>query len=684
MSAPERPASEQPDSDLIGGYRLGELSGSGATASVFAATHVATGERAALKVLHPHLSVRAVDRERFLAGAQHRVVHPNVIAIRGAGEQRSGDTVVCWIALDWADGEPLARRLRRGPLAPIEVRELAEGLLSALAAVHGSGLVHRDVSASNVLVPASGAVRAADVRLIDVDRLAWSGEASLGDDVLGLDPTARREAGAGGAEVADGGAESGSPGSASAAALAPRIVANPDYAAPEQLAGLPLDRRGDLFSAAAVLFAAATGHPPYRGARRDALLSGGVVTPPIASVEGADVPIEVDRALAEALAASPLRRPRDAEELRRRMVDALAGLGPIAAASGVGARPSGDTADDGVRSGAGASVVGGVGSAVDAPTRVLAAGGATAAISTAAISGSASGSTPAPAPASASRDARTEVVTRRARSAAGSPAQSSTPRGSADARSASARSSHSVAAAGSGATGDRVAEPAAESSRGRGGLIAAVAILLGVAGIATLPALADAGGTGEAVHDRGTVSAAPSSTPTPSAPANRGPRPTASTAPQPELALPDLAGMGLGEATSRLAQLGLEVGVVSESDSPEPQSTVLSAPASAPAGSRVDLVVASGRNRVPEVGGLTLAAARDALTAAGFGVTVTDGSGSTGDPGAAFLASGTNPIAGTSVAIGTVIELRVTSSTPSASPSPGRPSPSPSAVRGPS
>ncbi|GAB3396737.1 hypothetical protein GCM10027515_00150 [Schumannella luteola] len=668
-------SSSSADPDLIGGYRLGELSGSGATASVFAATHVATGERAALKVLHPHLSVRAIDRERFLAGAQHRVAHPNVIAIRGAGEQRSGETVVCWIALDWADGEPLARRLRRAALAPIEVRELADGLLSALSAVHASGLVHRDVSTSNVLVPASGPVRAADVQLIDVDRLAWSGEASLGDDVLGLDPTAEP----------DGDVDRGA-GSEPESRTAPRVVANPDFAAPEQLAGLPLDRRGDLFSAAAVLFAAATGLPPYRGARRDALLAGGVLTPPIASVDGADVPIEVDRVLAEALSASPLRRPRDAEELRRRMVDALASLGPIADAS---AGPAGATDTSGRTAGPLGRTATGIGPATgaDAPTRVLDAGGAPVA------SGASAGA--AATGAAASRDARTEIVQRRTRPIATAGSTSAACLGAGAERAAS-----TAAPSGTDPTSSGAAHPVGSPARGRGGLIAAVAILLGVAGIATLPALADAGGGRDSVREHGTISASPTASASASArPTRAAQQPTAPTAAL-DVVLPDLAGMGLGEATSRLAELGLAVGVVSESDSPQAQSTVLSAPATAVAGSRVDLVVASGRNRVPEVSGLTVAAAQDALTAAGFGSNVTgaaagsgsgSGSGSggstgagTGDSGTALVATGTSPIAGTSVAIGTVIELRVTSRAPSASPSPARPSPSPSAARGPS
>ncbi|TPW73636.1 serine/threonine-protein kinase [Schumannella sp. 10F1B-5-1] len=620
-------------SELIGGYRLGELSGSGATASVFAAEDAQTGERVALKVLHPHLSEREVDRERFLAGAQHRVAHPNVIGIRGAGEQISGTTTVCWIALDWAEGEPLARRLRRGALAPAEVRELADGLLRALAAVHDSGLVHRDVSTSNVLVPARALVRAADVRLIDVDRLAWTGEASLGDDALGPDPSA------------DG---------------ALRVVANPDFAAPEQRAGLPLDRRGDLFSAAAVIYAAATGHPPYRAGRRDALLSGGVVTPPIASVDGADVPVEVDRALAAALSPVPLRRPRDAEELRRRIVEALAGAGAVA-----------DDAVDAEAAGA-AGAGGGTGGIAaaqpDAVTRVLGATGA-------GISGPRASASPSDHTA---RDAVTAVIPPRAARASGARAAAPAPVGPA------VRPAADPAAAPDDDARDR-------PLRGRGGLIALVAVVLALAGIATLPALA---GTEAEPQERTTATASPSAAPSTSATPTVPSRPS-TAAPPADTALPELVGLGLGEATSRLAAIGVEVGIVSEVDSASPASTVVRAPTSVPAGSRVDLVVASGRNVVPDVAGLTIADGRARLSAAGFGVAGASDDDEAGTaPGASATASritGTSPIAGTSLPIGTVVELRATripaSPSPSASPSATstpRPSASPSAARGPS
>ena len=214
----------------FGPYRALEQIGSGGMAVVYSAVHAATGGAAALKVLPgawgaaPELRARLAREAAVLRG----LAHPNVVVALEVGPVAPAAGGGCWLAMEWL---PLAldRVLRArypDPLPPDEALRVAAGVAAGLGAAHAAGLVHRDVKPANVLLRADGTPVLTDFGL------ATAGAAGAGAGRL----------------TATG-----------------VVLGTADYMAPEQVAGLPLDGRADLYALGAVLYELLAGHPPFAG-----------------------------------------------------------------------------------------------------------------------------------------------------------------------------------------------------------------------------------------------------------------------------------------------------------------------------------------------------------------------------------------------------------------------------------
>jgi serine/threonine-protein kinase len=172
----------------------------------------------ALKLMRPELATDAHHRKLFLVEASlgKRLLHPNLVRQYDAGESRG----TLWLALELVDGLSLARVLKAGALSPSVAAYVMLELLAALAYVHDEGLVHRDVSAANVLVSRRGAVKLSDF-----------GVAKAAD--LSLTRTNEEKG-------------------------------KPAYMAPEQLGGRDsVDGRVDLFAAGVLLYRMTMGAAPF-------------------------------------------------------------------------------------------------------------------------------------------------------------------------------------------------------------------------------------------------------------------------------------------------------------------------------------------------------------------------------------------------------------------------------------
>ncbi len=292
-------------------YELMERLAVGGMAEVFrAVAYGAHGfEKAlAIKRILPELARDPEFESRFIGEAKLAVKlsHANVVQVLDFG--RMGGTL--FIAMELVDGLDLAALLRRykelGRPLPIPAAlhmsiEIARGLDFA----HQHGVVHRDVSPSNILISRAGEVKIADfgIALAAGDRRAAS---------------------------ADG----------------RRIMGKWRYMSPEQGAGEAVDIRSDIFSAAAVWFELFTGDKLFPGEEAESIIKNIASMPiPKASARRAGLPPRLDELLTAALARDPARRP-EAGELVRGLVEVSYGSSIVASALDVKAAVSEALAKD--------------------------------------------------------------------------------------------------------------------------------------------------------------------------------------------------------------------------------------------------------------------------------------------------------------------------------------------------
>jgi len=279
-----------PDHGLISErYQLGGLLGSGASASVYSATDITTGERVALKILHPQFSQTADLRAAFLEEARITadVKHPNLSGVLDFGIHDPRKKNRAWIAMEFAPGMSLTEFVETVSLpSPAEALDVADGILAALSAIHEAGLVHRDVTPNNIMVEANdqGLLSSSGVRLIDFGLVDVAGEPALGTHVLRKATPGRKGEKAG-------------------------VVGSANYISPEQARGNGVDARGDFYQVGCVLYYALTGQPPFPShTHEETLHAHAVLPPPVPSVTRPEVSAAIDRIVVRAMLKAPVSR----------------------------------------------------------------------------------------------------------------------------------------------------------------------------------------------------------------------------------------------------------------------------------------------------------------------------------------------------------------------------------------
>jgi serine/threonine-protein kinase len=287
-------------------YRLDALLGEGGMGAVYRATHLAMDRKVAVKLLKPHLSGDDVALERFAreARATLKVDSPHAVKVLDFGITPHRDY---YMVLEYLDGRTVQRELEiDGPFAPARVLHVAKQVLAALGAAHATGLVHRDIKPDNILLT------------------------RVGDDA---DFTTVLDFGV--AKLMEGHARSAR--SQLALTQAGMVFGTPEFMAPEQACGQPLDGRADLYGLAATMFAMLTGCGMYEASSAIDWLVAHARQPPPHLADAlpalAKYP-ELDRALQRCLAKRRDDRPRDAAA----MVALLDEVAPTLAADYVAPR----------------------------------------------------------------------------------------------------------------------------------------------------------------------------------------------------------------------------------------------------------------------------------------------------------------------------------------------------------
>lgn len=205
----------------VGPYVVVDRLGRGGMGQVFLGNDRRLQRKVALKRLFPTREGPSDERSRIFreARAAARINHPNVATIHDVVEH--DDRI--FIVMEYVEGESLAARLRHKTLPIDRIVSIGRQLASALVAAHANGVVHRDLKPANVQLTPDGLVKVLDFG------------------------------------VAKAGVPLSSPSGAPTTARSVRLVGTPAYMSPEQLRGLDVDERSDLYSLGVVLFEMVTG-----------------------------------------------------------------------------------------------------------------------------------------------------------------------------------------------------------------------------------------------------------------------------------------------------------------------------------------------------------------------------------------------------------------------------------------
>ena len=210
-------------------YEVQQKIGEGGMATVYRARHTSLGRDVAIKVLHPHLSSSARNRERFAREAR-AIAHLDHDGVLKIFDYSGIDTDECYIVTELVDGPTLQSLISEHERLPSELLLLvAHQLVAALGYAHSLGIVHRDLKPENVMVRKDGAVKLMDfgiARFLDEVNLTMTGA----------------------------------------------LVGSPAYMSPEQALEKPVDARSDLFSLGTLLFHAVTGQLPFSGSNPSLIL----------------------------------------------------------------------------------------------------------------------------------------------------------------------------------------------------------------------------------------------------------------------------------------------------------------------------------------------------------------------------------------------------------------------------
>jgi serine/threonine-protein kinase len=280
----------------IGRYRiLGEL-GRGAMGIVYKAEDPNLDRVVALKTISVDPDAEGVDeyRKRFIveAKAAGKLNHPSIVTTFDCGEHEG----LAYLAMELVDGTDLRSRMLKEAIPPAEALEIARQVAEGLAYAHDRGVVHRDIKPGNIMVNTEGQAKIMDFGLA---RMRAADHKTTTGMVLGT----------------------------------------PRYMSPEQISGLPVDQRSDVFSLGIVLYEMLTGTRLFSGddmAQVTHQITEFEHVPPTRQLPG--LPSMVDFVVARALKKDPAVRYQDARELAGDLATCAAELRSRATAPADGSR----------------------------------------------------------------------------------------------------------------------------------------------------------------------------------------------------------------------------------------------------------------------------------------------------------------------------------------------------------
>jgi serine/threonine protein kinase len=274
----------------IGHYLIERRLGGGGMGEVYAAEHLDSGHRLAVKFLASSETWSSALRQRFLREGKlaATVNHPNSLYVYGT-EEVDGNPL---IAMELADGGTLQDRVQdKGPLPVTEAVDAILQIIAGLEAAFEAGILHRDVKPANCFVDRQGSVK-------------------IGDYGLSF-PTADAED--------------------TRLTIAGTILATPAFAPPEQLRGEAVDLRADIYAVGATLYNLLTGTTPLQAAGAMQMLAAVLEkSPESPRARRPEIPQGLAQVVLRCLEKKPADRYQSYPELRRALIEFSSDVPPLA------------------------------------------------------------------------------------------------------------------------------------------------------------------------------------------------------------------------------------------------------------------------------------------------------------------------------------------------------------------
>lgn len=254
----------------LGRYEIRQLLGAGGMGEVYLAQDTELGRTVAIKLLSVALESNQERMQRFMqeARATSALNHPNILTIYEIGRADS----VRFIAAEFIDGITLRERLAKAGMKVSEVLDVSTQIASALAAAHSTGIIHRDIKPENIMLRRDGYAKVLDFGLAKLTEES-SARRSINPEASTLIET-------------DAGVVMGTSG----------------YMSPEQVRGLAVDARTDIFSLGVVLYEMVAGRRPFEGATTSDIMVSILDRNPIPLGHRApETPVELERIVTKAL-----------------------------------------------------------------------------------------------------------------------------------------------------------------------------------------------------------------------------------------------------------------------------------------------------------------------------------------------------------------------------------------------
>ncbi|MGC1448402.1 MAG: protein kinase [Candidatus Sulfotelmatobacter sp.] len=216
----------------LGPYEIQSQLGAGGMGEVYRARDSRLDRIVAIKVLPSSFSSDADRLRRFEQEARSVAAlnHPNILAVHDVGTFEGTPYLVC----ELLEGETLRERMRGGILSPRKAIELAIQIAQGLAAAHEKGIIHRDLKPENIFLTKDGRVKILDFGLA---KIARGSEGSAGAQTLTSVDVALTEAG--------------------------QVLGTAGYMSPEQVRGVVVDHRSDIFAFGAIFFEMLSGQRAF-------------------------------------------------------------------------------------------------------------------------------------------------------------------------------------------------------------------------------------------------------------------------------------------------------------------------------------------------------------------------------------------------------------------------------------